>query len=83
MGLDEPAEGGLVTAPGGIEQLALGHAASHPLRRALGCQKAISPPSGVATTLRQPAGPSRGASSTEAPSRPARSVTSSTRSTST
>ena len=46
MGLDQPAEGGLVTAPGGVEQVALGHAAPS-RRRALGCQKAISPPAGV------------------------------------
>ena len=42
--------------------------------RAFGCQKAISPPSGVATTLRQPAGPSRGSNNTDAPSCRARSV---------
>ena len=64
MGLDEPGEGVLVAAPRGVEQLALGHRAPQPSGRALGCQKAISPPSGVATTLRQPAGPSRGSSST-------------------
>ncbi len=83
VGFDEPGEGVLVAPAGGVEQLALRHVAPHPLRRALGCQKAISPPSGVATTLRHPLGPSRGSSSTRAPSRPARSVTSSTRSTST
>ena len=83
MGLDEPRERVLVAGAGGVEQLALRHGAPHPLRRALGCQNAISPPWGVATTLRQPVGPSRGSSSTQAPSRPARSVTSSTRSTST
>ena len=33
-----------------------------------GCQKAISPPAGVATTLRHPAGPSRGSRRTRAPS---------------
>src|SRR5439155_4842746 len=48
-----------------------------------GCQKAISPACAVETTLRQPAGPSRGSSSTLAPSRRARSVCSSIRSTST
>jgi hypothetical protein len=47
------------------------------------CQKAISPPAGVATTLRQPAGPSRGSSSTVAPSSAAWAVACSTRSTST
>ena len=40
------------------------------------CHRAISPPAGVATTLRQPAGPSRGSSRTEAPSRRARRVAS-------
>ncbi len=43
---------------------------------AFDCQSAISPASGAATTLRQPAGPSRGSSSTEAPRSRARSVTS-------
>src|ERR1700751_458289 len=47
------------------------------------CQKAISPPSGVVTTLRHPAGPSRGASITHAPSDTARAVASATDSTST
>ena len=37
-----------------------------------GCQSAISPAAGVATTLRQPAGPSRGSSSTVAPDARAR-----------
>ena len=41
-----------------------------------GCQKASSPPLGVATTLRQPAGPSRASSRTEAPSAVARRVAS-------
>ena len=63
---DEPLEGGLVAAARGVEQ---GH---------LGCHSAISPPSGTATTLRRPAGPSRGSSRTDAPSSPARSVTAST-----
>ena len=44
------------------------------LAQRLRCQKAISPAAGAATTLRQPAGPSRGSSSTEAPSSRARSV---------
>jgi hypothetical protein len=48
-----------------------------------GCQRATSPTSGAATMLRHPAGPSRGSSGTEAPSRRARSVTSATSSTST
>jgi cation diffusion facilitator CzcD-associated flavoprotein CzcO len=48
-----------------------------------GRQNAISPADGAATTLRQPAGPSRGSSSTEAPSERARSVAESTSSTST
>jgi hypothetical protein len=39
-----------------------------------GCHKASSPAAGAATTLRQPAGPSRGASRTEAPDSRARSV---------
>jgi ketosteroid isomerase-like protein len=42
----------------------------------LGCQSAMSPPAGVETTLRQPAGPSRGPSATAAPSSPARHVAS-------
>lgn len=45
-------------------------------RQRLGCQSAISPPAGVETTLRQPAGPSRGPSATAAPSSPARHVAS-------
>ena len=40
----------------------------------LGCQSATSPPAGVETTLRQPAGPSRGGSVTAAPSSSAWSV---------
>ena len=40
----------------------------------LACQKAISPASGAATTLRQPAGPSRASSRTAAPRSRARSV---------
>ena len=47
----------------------LGHAAQR-----FGCQSAISPAAGVATTLRQPAGPSRGSSSTAAPDARAPSV---------
>jgi ketosteroid isomerase-like protein len=45
-------------------------------RQRLGCQSAMSPPAGVETTLRQPAGPSRGASATDAPSSLARHVAS-------
>jgi len=45
-----------------------------PHAQRLRCQNAISPAGCAATTLRQPAGPSRGSSSTEAPSRRARSV---------
>src|SRR6266545_4573682 len=80
VGTYEPAEGILVTLPGGLEQLALigGQPCGsglHPwFTLPFGCQKAISPPSGVATTLRQPAGPSRGSSNTDAPSRHVRSV---------
>jgi hypothetical protein len=40
-------------------------------RGSLVCQSAISPPAGVARTLRQPAGPSRGSRRVEALSRPA------------
>lgn len=57
--------------------------AGAPANYRLGCQKAISPAAGAATTLRQPAGPSRGSSSTEAPSWRARSVTRVTSATST
>jgi hypothetical protein len=41
-----------------------------------GCQSAISPPAGVATTLRHPTGPSRGSSTTEPPSTSACAVAS-------
>jgi RNA polymerase sigma-70 factor (ECF subfamily) len=47
------------------------------------CHNAISPPSGVVTTLRHPAGPSRGASRTDASSSTARAVASATEPTST
>ena len=50
------------------------HAAPERPPHRLACQKAISPPAGVATTLRQPAGPSRASSSTTAPRSRARSV---------
>ena len=45
-------------------------------RQRLDCQSAMSPPAGEETTLRQPAGPSRGASATDAPSSAARPVAS-------
>jgi hypothetical protein len=47
------------------------------------CQNAISPPAGVVTTLRHPAGPSRGASITDAPSATACAVAAAIDSTST
>jgi hypothetical protein len=47
-------------------------------RRADGSQNAISAPSGTATTLRRPRGPSRGSSRTVAPSPCARAVASAT-----
>src|SRR5262245_53463372 len=47
------------------------------------CQSATSPPAGVATTERQPAGPSRGSRSNDAPRPSARSVAISIPSTST
>jgi hypothetical protein len=43
-------------------------------RYRFGCQKATSPPAELETTLRHPAGPSRGSNKTVAPSRRARSV---------
>lgn len=49
----------------------------------LGCHRAISAAAGAATTLRQPAGPSLGSRSTEAPSPRARSAASCTSGTST
>jgi hypothetical protein len=66
MGFHQASEGVLVAFARRLEQAAL----VHPLPRtdALGCQKAISPPEGVATTLRHPAGPSRGSRRTDAPS---------------
>jgi hypothetical protein len=75
---DELAEGGLVAGARGGEQVLL----AHPLTPFC-CQKAISPPAGVETTLRQPAGPSRGSTRTVAPSSVARAVAWSTRPTST
>ena len=49
----------------------------------LGCHRASSPAAGADTTLRQPAGPSRGSSSTLASERRARSVAADTSGTST
>jgi len=49
----------------------------------LRCQNAISPAGEAATTLRQPAGPSRGSSTTDAPRSRARRVAASTSATST
>ena len=53
------------------------------LGQRFGCQNASSAPVAERTTLRQPAGPSRGGSRTRAPRSRARSVAESTRSTST
>jgi hypothetical protein len=53
------------------------------LGQRFGCQNASSAPVADRTTLRQPAGPSRGGSRTRAPRSRARSVAKSTRSTST
>jgi hypothetical protein len=80
--LDELAECLLVAPTGGFEQPVL---VRYPGigRHRFGSQRAISPPTGVETTLRHPAGPSRGSSKTAAPSHRARSVTSCTSSTST
>jgi hypothetical protein len=71
----ELAVGLLVTSLRGRDEGVLGGGVvRHGCRRGLGCQKARSPAVGVVTTLRQPCGPSRGVSSTAAPSRLARSV---------
>src|ERR1700729_852880 len=77
MGADQAGEGVLVAVAGGVQQVLVVH------RHALGCHSATWPPHGAEMTLRHPAGPSRGPSSTHAPSRRARSVTSSISSTST
>jgi hypothetical protein len=53
------------------------------LGQRFGCQNASSAPVAERTTLRQPAGPSRGGSRTRAPRSRARSIAESTRSTST
>jgi len=74
--LEEEGERLLVACPRSFEELALiGHR--------FGCQRAISPACRLETTLRQSDGPSRGSSSTTAPTSPARSVERSIRSTST
>ena len=71
----QPGGGVLVAVMGRLKQIVLiGHR--------FGCHKATSPATGLDTTLRQPDGPSRGSSSTAAPSRRACSVASSIRSTS-
>ena len=87
---DELGEGVLFAGAGGCEQLALvrrvvgaGGSGSAVRRHRFGSQNATSPPSGLETTLRHPAGPSRGSSSTAAPSWRARSVHSPIRATST
>src|SRR4029450_675333 len=73
----EAAEGIVVAPPGGLQQLALvrgRHRTSRagpafgPGGHRFGCQSASSPHCGAEMTLRHPAGPSRGASSIEAPS---------------
>jgi hypothetical protein len=81
MGFHQASEGVLVAFARRPEQPAL----VHPLPRtdALGCQKAISPPERVVTTLRHPAGPSRGSRRTDAPSLRARAVASAISETST
>jgi len=71
----QPGEGALAAVTGRVQQTVLaGHR--------FGSHKATSPATGLDTTLRQPDGPSRGSSSTSAPSRRARSVASPIRSTS-
>src|SRR5215207_679265 len=81
--LDEPVIGALVARFSAVKELLLVHSLRSLSPRLLGCQSASSPLSGVVTTLRQPAGPSRGPSSTDAPSFRAQCVAASTRSTST
>ena len=76
---DQPGIGVLVAAACGLQQLQLGAREAH--RAPFGCHSASSAPPGTATTLRQPAGPSRGSSSTVAPIPHARAVTSATLST--
>jgi hypothetical protein len=74
--LNEHGERVLIAAAGCVQQLRRARALGG-LRRCVallvcghrfGCQNAISPASGVETTLRHPAGPSRGSSSTGPPS---------------
>src|SRR5207248_9058200 len=67
VGLDQPREGVLVTAPRGFDEVAL-------IDHRFGSHNATCPASGLETTLRQPDGPSRGSSNTVAPSLRARSV---------
>ena len=52
-----------------VLQARRGDRRGEPPAQRLGCQNASSPAVGALTTLRQPAGPSRGSSSTRAPSR--------------
>ena len=76
-GAEHPVAVGAQLGPERLDALVVAHAPS------FGCQNATSPPAPAVTTLRQPAGPSRGASSTDAPSTRARSVAAATSSTST
>jgi hypothetical protein len=77
VGSGESGEGVVVAPLGGLEQLALARgqqrasragSAFRPGGHRFGCQMASSPHCGAEMTLRHPAGPSRGASSTQAPS---------------
>src|SRR5215469_13154195 len=62
VGAHQPGEGVLAAVTGRVKQIVLvGHR--------FGSHKATSPATGLDTTLRQPDGPSRGSSSTAAPSR--------------
>ena len=79
VGADQQGIGVLVASACGLQQLQLGAREAH--RAPFGCHSASSAPPGTATTLRQPAGPSRGSSSTVAPIPHARAVTSATLST--
>src|SRR5205085_12212927 len=70
---DQPAEPFLIPGLSCLDQLSVAYPV--PGTRVLfACQSAISPHSLVASTLRHPAGPSRGSSSTTAPSSRPRSV---------
>ena len=64
VGLDEPGEGVLVAPAGGVEQLALRHAAPHPLVPRLGLPEGDLAALGRRHHAAPPAGPSRGSSST-------------------